>query len=59
MKNFGKDERYWMWGINGMKSWAYYCWAVENENTVWGKGIVRSTDGYLKQEIERIKHASR
>lgn len=55
MKTFGMNEFAAKWGQSGAKAWAMYCWAVENEASIWGTGLVRSTDGYVAQEVKAIK----
>lgn len=55
MRTFGWSEFYVRWGIVGARGWAYLAWATEHESSLLGGGRVRTTDGYIKQEVKRIK----
>lgn len=55
MKSYGWSPDFVRRRLIGAQGWAYYNWALENEATVWGNGVERTTDGYIAQEIKRIK----
>ena len=62
MRIYGHDEDYWRKGITGARAWVLYSWALENEATIWGNTLRRSTDCYIAQEITRLakkKHGQR
>lgn len=39
--------------LPGAQGWVYYYWALENEASVFGTGLERKSDGYVKQEMKR------
>jgi hypothetical protein len=56
MKTFGWTPDFVRKRITGAEGWAYYFWALEREDTLFGEGPKRKSKGYIQQEMERLKH---
>jgi len=56
MKAYGWTPDFVRKGITGAQGWVYANWALENESSVWGGGLERKSDGYLKQEWKKRVH---
>jgi hypothetical protein len=54
MKAYGWSEKRVAEKLDGAQGWVWFNWALENEASVWGSGIERKGDGYVKQETKRI-----
>jgi hypothetical protein len=54
MKVFGWTEDYCRKGITGARGWVWYNWALENEATLFGRLVERTSKGYIGQESDRI-----
>jgi hypothetical protein len=54
MKCYGWSAEHIQYDITGAQGWVYYYWALENEASVWGTGLVNKSPGYLKQEWQKI-----
>lgn len=54
MRSYGWSADYVADELDGAQGWVYANWARENEASVWGSGIERVGDGYVRQETKRI-----
>ena len=42
------------WELDGAQGWAYANWARENEASVWGDRLEKTSPGYVKQEYNNL-----
>jgi hypothetical protein len=59
MQAFGWNPEYIRKGITGAQGWAYYAWATAQESAKWMQPPSEPKNGYVSQEIERIKNVRR
>ena len=59
MRAYGWSPDYVRKGITGAQGWVWYNWALENEASVWGVWLERTTPGYVKQEYQKRLKALR
>jgi hypothetical protein len=54
MSFYGWSEDYVRFGISSAIGWVFYNFAMEETMSVWGAVYERKTDGYIKQEANKI-----
>jgi len=54
MKAFGWSEEHCRKRIPGGRAWVWYYWALENEATMFGKLVERTSKGYIGMETDRL-----
>ena len=54
MRTFGWSYEFVRFGITAAQGWAWHNWAMANEVTMMGPVYKMVTDGYVKQERDRI-----
>jgi hypothetical protein len=54
MRTYGWSLDYVRLGMTGAQSWVWYNWAIENEMSAFGLVYKRKSDGYIRQEINRL-----
>lgn len=55
MATYGWTLDYVKFGMTGAQGWVWYNWAVESLIYAFGPVYKRTTEGYVKQEMKRIR----
>lgn len=54
MKTFGWSWERVVYEVPCAEGWVWFAWSLENERTAFGNLHKRTTDGYVRQEINRL-----